>query len=120
MADLEDRTRLEETQRDGRTSLFLRDTDLFIRTFEAARAIHDLPIESEYPALAEVLTKLPTERMQEADHLLRRAIHAAYRLGTAEQAERILEIGVQRSDLARPFVPKPLACSARLDRTRPA
>jgi putative heme-binding domain-containing protein len=76
---------------DPRIAIFLNDSDLFIRT-EAARAIHDLPIESEYPALAEVLTTLPTERMQEADPLLRRAIHAAFRIGTAEQAERVLKL----------------------------
>jgi quinoprotein glucose dehydrogenase len=76
---------------DPRLSAFLNDSDLFVRT-EAARAIHDLPIENEYPKLAEVLTKLPTGSLQEADPLLRRAIHAAFRLGSAEQAERVLRI----------------------------
>jgi quinoprotein glucose dehydrogenase len=76
---------------DARVSQFLNDSDLFIRT-EAARAVHDLPIEGLYPALAEVLTKLPAGLTQEADPLLRRAIHAAYRLGTKEQAERILKV----------------------------
>ena len=81
---------------DPKVAGFLSDSDLFIRT-EAARAVHDLPIESEYPALAEVLTKLPSDRIAEADPLLRRAIHAAFRLGTKEQAERVLKIAANPS-----------------------
>ena len=76
---------------DKRVSLFLGDKDLLIRT-EAGRAIHDLPLESEYPALAAV--KFDNQPLLEADALLRRVIDANYRLGGAENASAVIGIAL--------------------------
>ncbi len=76
---------------DKRVTLFLNDKELLIRT-EAARAIHDLPLESEYPALAAIpVTDLP---LGEADALLRRVIDANFRLGAAGNAKAVLMIAL--------------------------
>jgi len=72
-------------------SLFLNDTDLLVRT-EAARAIHDLPLEKEYPALAAV--KFDNQPLLEADALLRRVIDANFRLGAAENAKAVFGIAL--------------------------
>ena len=76
---------------DKRLSLFLNDKELSIRT-EAARAIHDLPLESEYPALAAVA--FDNQPLFEADALLRRVIDANYRLGAAENAKAVFGIAL--------------------------
>ncbi|HEX4609365.1 MAG TPA: HEAT repeat domain-containing protein, partial [Urbifossiella sp.] len=72
---------------DKRVSRFLTDTDPYVRA-EAARAVHDLPIESEYPALAAVLPNLSAGT--DDDSIARRAISANYRLGGAENVARVL------------------------------
>ena len=51
---------------------------------EAARAVHDLPINDAMPALAELI-EIPSD----SDPLLRRILNANYRLGTAKHAERL-------------------------------
>ncbi len=72
---------------DKRVSRFLADADPLVRA-EAARAVHDLPIESEFAALAAVLPPLSTSTDDES--IVRRAISANYRLGGAEHVARVL------------------------------
>ena len=76
---------------DKRVSQFLTDADPFVRT-EAARAVHDLPIESEYPVLARLLPTLGKQPAPDLDPLVRRSISAAFRLGGAENAKAILGV----------------------------
>jgi len=59
---------------------------------EAARAIHDLPLGSELPRLAALVT-----RSSKDDPLLRRVLNAHFRLGTAENAKAVAEYAA-RSD----------------------
>ncbi|QDU19951.1 PVC-type heme-binding CxxCH protein [Urbifossiella limnaea] len=72
---------------DKRVAKLLTDADPLVRT-EAARAVHDLPIESEFAALAAVLPNLTAATDDES--IARRAISANYRLGGAEHATRVL------------------------------
>jgi quinoprotein glucose dehydrogenase len=72
---------------DKRVSRLLTDADPLVRA-EAARAVHDLPIETEYPTLAATLPNLSTGVDDES--FARRAISANYRLGGAEHAARVL------------------------------
>ncbi len=72
---------------DKRVSKLLTDADPLVRA-EAARAVHDLPIEAEYPALAAILPNLSAGTDDES--IARRAISANYRLGGAEHASRVL------------------------------
>ena len=76
---------------DRRVSQFLTDADVYVRT-EAARAVHDLPIESEYPALARLLPTLGREPHPDLDPLVRRSISAAFRLGEKANAEAVLGV----------------------------
>lgn len=76
---------------DKRVSQFLTDADPFVRT-EAARAVHDLPLESEYPALARLLPTLGKQSAPELEPLARRAISAAFRLGGSENAQAVLGV----------------------------
>ncbi|HMB93080.1 MAG TPA: HEAT repeat domain-containing protein, partial [Rhodothermales bacterium] len=81
---------------------FLEDEDAFIVT-EVARAINDdFSIEEALPALAQVLEN--PRFTNEA--LMRRAINANHRLGTAEAANRVATYA------ARPDVPEALAVEA--------
>lgn len=73
---------------DKRVSLFLKDADVLVRV-EAARAINDLPMESEQPALAAALVDGTTAK---SDPLARRALHAAYRLGGADHAKAVFAV----------------------------
>jgi quinoprotein glucose dehydrogenase len=75
---------------DKRVSQFLSDADLTVRT-EAARAVHDLPLEGEYPKLAAALGDAETAK---SDPLVRRAVHAAYRLGGAERVKAVFGVVV--------------------------
>ncbi|RMH52349.1 MAG: heme-binding protein [Bacteroidetes bacterium] len=71
---------------------FLHDADPYVVT-EAARAINDdLSIEAALPALAEVLEE---DRFTE-EALLRRALNANLRVGTAEAAERVARFAARR------------------------
>ena len=58
---------------------------------EAARAIHDVPIPAAWPALAGRLLEVPAADMSDADRdaLLRRAVTACEREGTAAAADRL-------------------------------
>jgi quinoprotein glucose dehydrogenase len=81
---------------DAEIARFLADTDPRI-VLEAARAIHDLPMENLLPALAACATYQPPQGKVD-DALVRRVISAAEKLGTPEAA-RLLTAVASRSDL---------------------
>ncbi len=70
-------------------SHFLKDTDLWIVT-EAARAINDLPIDSETPQLAALLTN--GDPAVATEPLLRRVLNANFRIGDADQARAVARV----------------------------
>ena len=72
-------------------SLALNDADQKI-VLEAARAIHDLNIESELPKLAAL-----ANRIVGPDPLLRRVMNANFRIGTVENALAIAVIAANQS-----------------------
>ncbi|WP_425614758.1 PVC-type heme-binding CxxCH protein [Anatilimnocola sp. NA78] len=72
-------------------STFLLDSEPKV-VLEAARAIHDLPLTSELPKLAALIT-----RSSKDDPLLRRVLNANFRLGTAEHAKEVAAFAA-RSD----------------------
>jgi quinoprotein glucose dehydrogenase len=74
---------------DRRIEKFLNDADPLVRT-EAARAIHDLPMDDLLPQLAAQLPKLTAAAIPESDAIARRAINANYRLGEAANAKAVL------------------------------
>jgi len=76
---------------DKRVSAFLKDKELLVRT-EAARAIHDLPLETEYAALAGM--KFDDLPLLESDALLRRIVDANFRLGAEANAKAVLGIAL--------------------------
>ncbi len=97
---------------DPRVEQFLNDEDWTIAT-EAARAINDVPIEVSQPALARKLAQLTTStlavkpvaseiastsetppRVIDLEPLLRRAIHANFRLGGAEHVQRVVAVAM--------------------------
>ncbi len=63
---------------------FLKDTDETV-VLDAARAIHDVPIEGAMPALA----ALTTNKAIQDPNIINRAINARYRLGGAENAQAL-------------------------------
>jgi quinoprotein glucose dehydrogenase len=78
--------------KDTRLTQFLKDADLFLAT-EAARAIHDLPIESGIRALAGVLNRFEAGAVPiEAEPLLRRAVNAHFRLGGLDNARAVVRV----------------------------
>ncbi|QEL13640.1 putative beta-propeller-type glycoside hydrolase [Limnoglobus roseus] len=77
--------------KDSRIAAALTDADWFIRA-EAARAIHDLPLEDVYPQLAAVLPALGEKPIPDGDPLVRRCIDAAYRLGGVDHAKAVLGV----------------------------
>ncbi|HLW65711.1 MAG TPA: HEAT repeat domain-containing protein [Gemmataceae bacterium] len=79
---------IQRRLQDKRISQFLNDSELDIVT-EAARAIHDLPLDSELPALAAALDRFAGRMESEAEPLLRRIIDAHFRLGQAENARAL-------------------------------
>lgn len=79
---------------------FLRDADPRLIT-EAARVIHDLPIESALPQLATT----PIRGSQD-DALLRRVLNANFRLGTPETANRLADFAAEAS------IPEPMRLEA--------
>lgn len=83
--------------RDERISRFLHDGDPRI-VLEAARAIHDLPMKAQLPALAALAASQPAQGAMD-DALVRRVISAAEKVGTPETA-RLLTVVASRSDLA--------------------
>ena len=97
---------------DPRIEQFLNDEDWTVAT-EAARAINDVPIEVSQPALARKLAQLTTSaiavkpiasefastpeappRVIDLEPLLRRAIHANFRLGGAEHVQRVVAVAI--------------------------
>ncbi|QDU29839.1 Quinoprotein glucose dehydrogenase B precursor [Anatilimnocola aggregata] len=70
---------------------FLNDNEPRV-VLEAARAIHDLPIASELPKLAALVTRSTT-----SDPLLRRVLNANFRLGSVENANAVAAFAA-RSD----------------------
>lgn len=70
-------------------SYFLNDPDPLIAT-EAARAINDLPLESETSKLAALLAKIDPVTVPDA--LLRRVLNANFRLGQAENVEGVARV----------------------------
>ena len=76
---------------DKRIAAALADADWFIRA-EAARAIHDLPMDDLMPQLAALLPKLGDKPIPDGDPLVRRCISAAYRLGGADEAKAVLAV----------------------------
>ncbi|MDR3636314.1 MAG: HEAT repeat domain-containing protein [Isosphaeraceae bacterium] len=79
---------------------FLEDTDLSIAT-EAARAVNDLPIDSETERLAR---QLGTKRFSDEDAseaLIRRAINARFRLGRPEDARALIEFAADSAHRPR-------------------
>ncbi len=73
-------------------STFLKDADEGVR-LEAARAIHDAPIDEALPALAALLA----DKAQKNPHLLSRAINAHYRVGTAENARALAAFAADKA-----------------------
>jgi len=84
---------------------FLTDADAKI-AIEAARAIHDERIEAALPALAAF-----TEKPGQPDAIAFRALSAAFKLGTPEQAARIANFAARptEADHVRAFALKLLA-----------
>jgi len=72
---------------DKRVAALLTDADPLVRA-EAARAVHDLPMTDLYPQLAKLLPKLSAAT--DDDATARRAIDAAFVLGTADGAALVL------------------------------
>lgn len=72
-------------------SNFLDDSDEQV-VLEAARAIYDLPMESEFAALAKV-----SGTALSSDALLRRVLNANYRTGGADAASRLAQFAAEDS-----------------------
>ncbi|MHA3770365.1 PVC-type heme-binding CxxCH protein [Verrucomicrobiota bacterium sgz303538] len=71
---------------------FLTDGDQSI-VLEAARAIHDVPIEPAFPALA----SLAGNKNIKDNNILSRAINAQYRLGKAENAKALVALAADNA-----------------------
>jgi quinoprotein glucose dehydrogenase len=78
--------------RSVQTAAFLKDGNEGVR-LEAARAIHDAPIDEALPALAALLA----DQTQKNAHLLSRVINAHYRVGTAEDARALAAFAAQKT-----------------------
>jgi quinoprotein glucose dehydrogenase len=76
---------------DARVAQFLNDAEPRVR-HEAARAIYDVPIESAFAALADLLPRSHGEPNAQA----RRALHAAYRLGGDARARAIADVAASK------------------------
>lgn len=79
-------------QKSGEAAKFLADTDRAI-VLEAARAIHDAPIEKAFPALAALVAKKDLKDR----HVLSRAVNANYRLGRGENAKALAALSMEKS-----------------------
>ncbi len=78
--------------RDAAIGDFLRDEDLRVAT-EAARAIYDEQITDAMPALAKLIEREDLKTTA----LVRRVLHANFRLGARENAERLAEFATRES-----------------------
>ena len=70
---------------DARVARFLDDADEGVAA-EAARAVYDVPLPDAMPQLAQTLGRLATSAAPSSEPLARRAVNAAYRVGTPEAA----------------------------------
>lgn len=77
--------------RDERIAQFLSDGDPLL-VVEAARAIHDLPIEGGTAALAGITSRLASSPLELNEPLLRRAIGAHFKLGKTENAQAVAQL----------------------------
>jgi len=92
---------------------FLGDADAFV-VLEAARALHDVPIEPALGALAEL--SVTTAQLAAGERaLVRRVLNANYRLGRAEPLARFAE----RADLSEESRIEALELLARFDAPAP-
>lgn len=82
---------IQRKQADPQISNFLQDADQGL-VVEAARAINDLPIESETPKLAALLSTIDPATVPQP--LLRRVLNANFRLGEAAHAQAVLAVVV--------------------------
>jgi len=73
---------------------FLKDADETV-VLDAARAIHDVPIEAAFPQLA----ALTANRQIKDLNILNRAVNARYRLGTADDARALAALAADSSAL---------------------
>ncbi len=71
-------------QQSPEVAVFLKDADESV-VLEAARAIHDVPIEAAMPALA----ALTTEKRIKNPRILERVVNANYRIGKADKARAL-------------------------------
>jgi quinoprotein glucose dehydrogenase len=76
---------------DADVATFLADSDLQIVT-EAARAVNDLHLDSATPQLAKLVDSLVVGDAKDCEALLRRIIHANYRLGEPSHAAVVAKI----------------------------
>ncbi len=74
---------------DAGVSYFLKDADPWVAT-EAARAINDLPLDTETPQLAALLTT--GDPATATEPLLRRILNANFRLGEIDQAKAVARV----------------------------
>lgn len=75
-------------------SIFINDTDPKVAD-EAIRAVCDLDMESGRPAVSELLDNLSVRAW--TPFMLRRLVHNAYRLGTPEDAARVIKVAADAS-----------------------
>lgn len=80
---------------DARVAQFLADAEPRVR-HEAARAIYDVPIESAFGVLADLLPR----SLQEPNAQARRSLHAAYRLGGEARARAIAAVAADTTTRA--------------------
>jgi quinoprotein glucose dehydrogenase len=99
-------------QKSPAISTFLNDSDPRV-VVEAARAIHDLPIASELPKLAGLIS-----RSSDDDALLRRVLNANYRLGGEAEALAIAEFAA-RNEAPKQMRIEALAMLESWDRPSP-
>ncbi|VTS06390.1 PVC-type heme-binding CxxCH protein [Tuwongella immobilis] len=79
---------------DLRLTEFLSDSDQLVAT-EAARAVHDLELDAGLPALAATLPRVMAIPTPEAEPMIRRALHAHFRLGGRDNAQAVLAAVMQ-------------------------
>lgn len=99
-------------QKDPAIAAYLTDKDAEV-VLEAARAIHDVPIEGAMPALAKLTTR---QELHDAN-LLSRAIDANYKLGKTENA---VALATFAADSAEPEQARRVALDALLNWGSPA
>jgi quinoprotein glucose dehydrogenase len=69
---------------------FLKDTDERV-VVEATRAIYDVPIEAAYPQLANLIEQKPLA----STALVRRVLHANFRLGGEDRADKLAQFATR-------------------------